>query len=368
MKRTMFRAVMLCGMLSFTTVCAMAQTYFYTGASGGNFFDEANWNTMADGSGSIIPGDPLQDDIANAIALDLIIDGDNVDAPGDVDFGTGSLTLESGSVFTISGIGADLDINSDSSFFLTDATLIVDDIINFEGISIFSGGSVQSLTDDIAFQNNLANLTIDGTMFTSADTTYFDGTPASGSITNATFTVVDQFGIRDDGNGPSNIVMTNANIDVQANGGTSGGDIQNVFTSGDAIGSSLTLLGNSTLRADAIEEGAALVLGGSSEATLGVHFEERITDEGGTITLTTLEAQLNVVALDSSDPDYVDARPFLIDGRTGVDYLTSNGVGWNITDWDGFSAVSLQLVPEPGTLLLSLACIAAVAVTRRRDH
>lgn len=350
---------------------ANAQTFFFVGPAGGDFFDEANWNSAADGSGVIPAGDPIVDSSTNAIELDLIIDGDTVVADGQVDFGTGSLDMQSGSMLSITAISGDLDINAASTFSFTDATLVVDDIINFEGNSTFSGGSVTSITDDIAFQNNFINLTIDGTTFTSADTTYFDG-PTPGSITNATFIVVDQFGLRnDDPNDPqdpalaANVVMTNTSIDVQANGGTSGGDIQNIFN-GDAVGSSLTLLGSSTLRADAIEEGAKLFLGDSASATLGVHFEERIVDEGATITLESLDAVLNVVALDETALEYVDARPFLINGGTGLSYAQDDST-WNVQGWNGFDAESLSLtslVPEPSSAVLCISMLAAFAIRR----
>ncbi|MAT68673.1 MAG: hypothetical protein CMJ58_04045 [Planctomycetaceae bacterium] len=342
---------------------AQAQTYFFVGPAGGDFFDEANWNTMSDGTGSIPAGDPIQDSTTNAITLDLIIDGDTVEAAGEVDFGPGSLTLLTGSMLSITGAGNDLDINSDSTFSFTGATLEVNDIINFEGTSTFSGGVVTSVTDDIVFQNQFISLIIDGTTFNAQDTVQFEG-PTPGSIANAVFNVVDQFGLRDDGDGTANVVMTNTSIDIDANGSTSGGDIQNVF-SGDAIGSSLTLLGASTLRADAVEEGADLILGGTSVATLGVHFEERITADGSTITMLTPGAKLNVVALDNLAAEYVDSRPFLINGITGVDYATDPST-WNVTNWDGFSAVSLQIVPEPGTSMLALAGLALFGMRRRR--
>lgn len=343
-----------------------AQTYFFVGPAGGDFFDEANWNTLADGTGSVLGGDPLQDSASNGITLDLIIDGDTVEAAGEVDFGSGSLTLLPGSLFSITGAGNDLDINPSSTFSLTGATLEVNDIINFEGVSSFTGGIVTSITDDIVFQNQFVSLLIDGTTFNAQDTLQFEG-PTPGSIANATFNVVDQFGLRDDGDGPANVVMTNTHIDIDANGSTSGGDIQNVFA-GDAIGTSLTLLGASTLRADGVEEGADLILGGTTVATLGVHFNERITDAGSTITMLTPGARLNVVALDKDNPnlDYVDPRPFLINGITGVDYATDPST-WNVTNWDGFSAVTLHIVPEPtSVLLVATGCLALLGVRRRR--
>ncbi|MEM8947096.1 MAG: hypothetical protein AAGD11_18125 [Planctomycetota bacterium] len=365
MNRKFFQLLFACvASLVATNQFASAQ-FFFTGPSGGDFFDESNWNTQADGLGTAPVGDPLVDSASNAISIDLIIDGDTVEAAGQVDFGTGSLTLQSGSMLSITGAGHDFDINSDSTFSLTDSTIEVNDVISFEGISLFSGGTITSITDDITFQNDFINLTIDGTTFNAQDTVYFDG-PTPGSITNATFNVTDQFGLRDDGSGVAEVVMIDSMIDIDANGSTSGGDIQNVF-SGDAIGSSLTLLGASTLRADGVEEGADLILGGTTTATLGVHFSERVTDAGSTITLTTTGAELNIVALDSGDVDYVDPRPFLINGITGLDYAT-DPTTWNVSNWDGSSAVSLQIIPEPTAIALALGCMAlAFSPRARRD-
>lgn len=356
MRQTIIRAIVLCGMITLTVVCAQAQTYFYVGTSGGDFFDEANWNTLPDGSGSIIPGDPLQDDQGNAIALDLVIDGDTVEANGQVDFGPGSLTLEFGSVLNVTGAGNDLDINDDSTFSLTVAALIVDDIINFEGTSSFLGGLVYSLTNDIAFQDNFANLSIDGTTFFASDNLYFDG--FVGSIANATIISSDRLGVR------NNVPLVVTDTVISVNSGS--GDVDDVFGAA-ALGSSLTLLGSSQLLADSVEEGAALILEDSSTATMGGQGIRIVDASGSTITLNSADATLHVGSLDTSDADYTDPRPLLINGLTGLSYADDPST-WNISNWDGFSAESLQIrpIPEPSSMLLTVLGLTIVGRRRRR--
>ncbi|MCA9239604.1 MAG: hypothetical protein KDA37_05370 [Planctomycetales bacterium] len=335
---------------------AYAQTYFFVGPAGGSFFDEANWNDQADGLGTPLAGDPLQDSASNAIALDLIIDGDTVDAPGEVDFGTGSLTLLSGSQLTVSAAGADLDINSNSTFSMTDATLIVDDVANFEGVSSFSGGSVTSLFNDVAFQDVFVNLTIDGTSFTAADNIYFDG--FVGAISNASFNSADRLGVR------QSVAITMTSTDIVINSGL--GDIDDVFAAAGA-GSSLTLLGSSTLLADSVEEGAVLTLGGSTVANMGAQ-GSRITADGSTITMTSRDALLVVAQLDPLDVDYVDSRPFLINGLTGLSYA-ADPFSWNVSNWNGSDAVTLQVIPEPGScILLAAGALLVIAPSVRRSR
>ena len=328
-------------------------TFFFTGGVNNDFFNELNWTENANGTGANPVGDPIMDSATNAITLDLIIDGDSVIANGQVDFGTGSLTLEAGSVLAVAGPGNDLDINADSTFSLSDAAIVVDDVINFEGDSSFSGGSVVSLTDDVAFQDNFVNLSIDGTSFVAADNIYFDG--FTGSIANASFNSADRFGVR------NNVAIVMSDTDIVVESGT--GDIDDVFGAAGA-GSSLTLLGASNLVADSVEEGADLILGGSTIAIMGGQ-GARIVADGSTITMDTMEAILVVQPLDSGDADFVDARPFLINGITGLSYAADPST-WNVKNWNGSDLVTLQIVPEPTGLLLTMGALLLLAV--RRTH
>lgn len=343
-----------CLLLLATHSTAQAQ-FFFTGGVDNDFFNELNWTANADGTGANPAGDPLIDSTTNAIALDLIIDGDSVVADGQVDFGPGSLTLQSGSLLSITGAGNDLDINADSTFSLTDARVEVNDIINFEGTSSFSGGSVESITDDIAFQDNFVNLSIDGTTFISLDNTYFDG--FVGSIQNTTINSSDRLGLR------NNVAVVMTNADITVNGGS--GDIDDVFGSSGA-GSSLELLGASTLLADSVEEGADLILGGSTFATMGGQ-GVRIVADGSTITMNTTAATLVVGPLNAADVDFVDARPFLINGLTGDSYATDSST-WNVQGWDGVSPITLRVVPEPTSLAMLVGALGLAAVKRRRGR
>lgn len=324
---------------------ALAQ-YTYVGLSGGSFFDETNWEDI----GGVNPAiGSLPDSTTGAIAIDLIIDGSNVVALGQVDFGAGSLTLLNSADFSVTGGGNDLDFNSASSFSLTDSTVTVDGDVVIEGIADFSGGQVTSVTDDVEFQE-LLTLTIDGTSFSSGDNIFFDA--FSGTIVNATFTSADRFGLRQS----TALVIVDSTIDVQSGGG----DLDDVFAAA-GVGSSITLLGNSLLLADTVEEGVNLIIGGTSKAQLGGGGVE-ILDNGSTATLLTVDAMLQISAI-TDDP-----RAFIVDGRAGgVDYTADSSV-WNVTNWDGASAVTLQLVvPEPASLVFALISICFFGGTRRQN-
>lgn len=337
--------LLVTALFSLITSPALAQ-YTYIGSSGGSFFDETNWEDMGGTNPAV---GTLPDSTTGAIALDLIIDGANVEAAGQVDFGTGSLTLLNSATFEVTGSGNDLDFNSASSFSLTNSTVTVDGDVVIEGIADFAGGQVTSVTDDIEFQE-LLTLSIDGTSFSSGDNLFFDA--FSGTIVNASFTSADRFGLRQS----TALVIVDSTINIQ-NGG---GDLDDVFAAAGA-GSSITLLGNSLLLADTVEEGVDLIIGGTSKAQLGGGGVE-ILDNGSTATLLTVDAMLQISAI-TDDP-----RAFVVDGRAGgVDYTADSSV-WNVTNWDGASAVTLQLVvPEPASLVFALMSICFLGGTRRQN-
>lgn len=324
---------------------ARAQTFFFTGPAGGDFFDEANWNDMADGSGLNPVGDLIPDDSTGAIALDLIVDGDSVVAAGQVDFGTGSLSLLGGASLDMTAAGSIIDFNADSTFTLTDSTLIADDDVVMEGVANLTGGSITSVNDDVEFQDALT-VNVDGTSFSAGDNAFFDA--FSGSFANATITSADRLGLRQN----AVVVVTDTMIDVQ--GGN--GDVDDVFDAAGA-GSSLTLLGASTLLADTVEEGVDLIIGDSSIAILGGNGTE-ILDNDSTATLLTVDAMLQVNEI-TDDP-----RAFIINGLTGQSYADDSST-WNVTNWNGTDAVTLQIVPEPSTALLLAASVLAFVSGRR---
>ena len=351
-----------CLLLAVTTP-VFGQTYYYVGPDGGDFFDEANWNESADGLGAFLTGDPLVSSTTNAFDLDLIIDGATVEAAGQVDIGTGSLSLLGGSVFTVVGLDGTtgdpnvLDVNSSSTFTLVDSTLTTDWDMFFEGDVSFTGGTVTSLGDDIEFQDNLTSLLIDGTVFDApADNIIFDG--LLGTITNASFSTVDRLSLRNTtGNPSATIVMTDTDINI--NGGA--GDVDDVFTTNDSNGAILVLDGSSTLLGNQIDDGASLVLDGFAIATLTSTSGAVDAGSGGMITLSSLGAKLILV-----NESGTDVRSAIFNGYTGLSYADDPSA-WNVSDWDGIAAVSLQVVPEPATWLLALLGVGGVATALRRQ-
>ncbi len=361
---------------------AHAQTFFYVGPSGGDFFDEANWNDAADGTGAAPAGGTINPGSAAEIALELVIDGDtvvandNVDIGDDTTFTGGSLTLLSGSVFNITGAGNDFDYNQFANpFSLTDATFTADGDLRFKAqAASFTGGSVTALTDDIEFRSTLENLFIDGTTFSVNDTgggeasLFFDNGPASGSvisvnsISNAEFNAgVDGFGMRFE----IDLIMTDTTINV--GGGL--GPVENVFISGTthSIGSKLTLAGNSSLLADKIDNGIFLILEGNSTATLahtGSGLVSITPPEESQIILNSFGASLTVV---NSIPLLEDPRALIINGVTGLSYAADDST-WNVQGWNGSDPVTLRIVPEPSSLAITSIClVAALMFSRRRQ-
>ncbi|WP_425399517.1 PEP-CTERM sorting domain-containing protein [Aeoliella sp.] len=354
------RCLVVLSLMSLAAMPAFGQTYFYVGPDGGDFYDEANWNDAADGTGSPLADDPLVNSATNAIALDLVIDGASVEAAGQVDFGDGSLSLLGGATFLVSGADNALDMNSSSTFSLVDSTLTVDDDIFFEGTASFSGGMVTSLNDDIEFQDNLTSLTIDGTAFDApVDNLIFDiSNDLVSSISNATFATVDRLAIRNISADPTaSIAMTNTAIDV--NGG--GGDVDDVFDTNNGNGAILILDGTSTLLANQVDDGISLVLGGSAVATLNTGAGAVDAANGGTITLTSRDAMLDIVNASSND-----VRAAIFNAKTGLSYADDSST-WNVTDWDGAVPVKLQIVPEPSSWLLALLCVGGASLAVRRQ-
>lgn len=342
--------------LAATAACSSlpAQTFYYVGPAGGDFFDEANWNDSADGAGGAPVGDLIPDSASGAIAIDLIIDGGMAEAAGQVDFGAGSLSLLGGASLSITGAGNVLDMNPDSAFNLVDSTLSVAGDMFFEGAASFSGGSVTSEGDDIEFQDALTSLAINGTSFaTPADNIIFDA--QLGAITGASFFSVDRLGLRNTTADPtSRLVMADSSIDI--NGGA--GDVDDVFDTNNGNGAILALDGASTLLANQIDDGISLELLGSSVATLTTTSGAVDAANGGTITIFSTSARL--VLTNESD---TDVRGALVNGLTGLSYLDDPSA-WNVSNWNGSDAATLSLVPEPGAVA-ALACLTLLTAVRR---
>ena len=181
---------------------------------------------------------------------------------------------------------------------------------------MFSGGTVESFADDIEFISSA--ITINGTEFTSDDSTIFQSrndSSAGSSVTGATFNAASRIGIRE-----FNVTVTDSHFNVT-------GDVEDVFaTDRNTATASLTLLGNSSLIADQVQEGVRLVLDGTSTATLT---NEADSDEvtwfsqaSTSVTLNSpgaqlilLNAQSNTFRADFDGDVDVDGRDFLIRQR-----------------------------------------------------
>ncbi len=318
--------------------------FTFVGATGGDFFDENNWE---DADGNNAPAGTI--DAGVPIRHSLIIDGDTVGTSGgEADFQVGgSLELTAGSVLNFPSAGDELDFNPGSGLKITDATISVFEDIFLEGDNFLTGGLIESTGDDIEFQDG-HNSTIDGTTFRSAvDNILFDNSVTS--VTGATFESADRFGMRFE----VDITVTDTDINVRGfssshPAGDGYGDVEDAFSGAQGEGSTLTLEGASTLLANAIQDGVALVLDGTSVATLladpGGHADDPVdgfdlVDSNGTITFMSAGAKMITLHASASD-----VRALIINGLTGMSYL-DDPTAWNVTNWDGMSPLaSLQLV------------------------
>ena len=324
--------------------------FTYTGASGGDFFDENNWQDAQGNNpaaGTLDPGVPIRHS--------LIIDGDTVGTSGgEADFQVGgSLELTAGSMLNFPSPGNKLDFNPGSGLKLTDATISVYEDVTLEGTSFLSGGLIESLHDDIEFQD-AHDSTISGTSFrTHVDNIFFDNSATS--VSGASIVVEDRFGMRfkvdvtvQDTAINVRGFTVNSSVNPDHPAGDGYGDVEDAFAGKQGEGSTLTLEGASTLLANAIQDGVSLVLDGTSVATLladpGGHEGDPLggfdlVDSNGTITFLSGAAELITLHASGSD-----VRSLIINGLTGLSYLDDPSA-WNITNWDGQSPLaSLQLV------------------------
>lgn len=303
--------------------------FTFTGPSGGDFFEESNWQDAQGNSpaaGTIDPGVPIRHS--------LLIDGDTVRTTGnggEADFQTGgSLELTPGSVLEMLGANDLLDFNPNAGLKLDNATIRVNQDVVLEGTNYLVGGSITSITDDIEF-NDEHDSFVDGTAFSSGDNTYFDNSATS--ISGAVFESADRLGLRFN----VDVTVTDTTIRIAPGGGA----VEDIFQ-GNAeafgVGSTLTLLGDSLLEADLVDDGIALVLGGTSLAelrgdTLGDDGRV-ILHDGSTVTVLSTGAALTLGPID------VDSRGLVINGLTGLSYL-EDPTAWNISDWDGLRAIAM---------------------------
>lgn len=321
-------------------------TYTYVGANGGDFFDVNNWE---DSSGMNPSAGSIPDSATGAIDLDLLINGSSVIANGQVDFGTGSISLLNSAFLDITGAGNDFDMNGGSSISVANSTLRADGDIALNGVTNMNNSVVTSLTDDVEFSGSMVNFSIFDTVFSAGDNAFFRN--FAGAISGGSITTSDRLGL----DSMVSVPLTDVAIDV--NGGL--GDVDDVFAA-DGAGSTLILNGMSSLLADTVEEGVNLELHDFATATLGNNGVEYL-DNGSTLTIFSMDASLTVANVTT------DARGLLINGLTGVSYLDDPST-WTVTNWNGTDGVTLSIttIPEPSSLLvvISLGCL--VAARRRK--
>jgi hypothetical protein len=376
-------AAMVCLTLAPST---LSQTYFFVGPSGGDFFDENNWNDQADGLGAFL-ATPVIDAGTGDIEHTLVIDNDTVGAAGDVLFGMGSLSLGNGSTLNVTvgelvfgsgssfmmdsaalsvdaGGSGQIEFNSGSLVSLAGSSVVASDDIFFRGEVSVTDSTVESTGDDIEFQSSSIVNSIAGSDFLVSNTgtgggfdqvIYFRS--STSGIMNSTFRG-GRFGVLTDGPGTTTL------IEATDSSFLFDGDVENIFSSSDGGVHQFSLLGDSTLVADQLESGIALFLGGNSTAT----FTDDLADDDGDswftenalVRLDTFGARLVL-----SNDQAADSRSRVFNGQTFTTYALDPN-GFTPSTWDGVSAVQLRLfVPEPSTaILFGLATIALFSARR----
>ena len=351
--------------------------YTFVGGDGGDFTLAANWE---DADGNPLPADISTVDNQATTPYTLVVDGDLIGGnrtvtatyTEQIQFGLhGSLEIINGATVNLTNTDtalATLDFDPGSGLKITGgSSLIINDDLLFDGVLYMENGSLSSTGDDIEFQDEYDATIINSTVF-AEDNLIFEN--AMGNVIGSSFETNDRFSIRYD----SDIRLTDTNIDVA-------GDVEPVFTFSDGEGTSLTLAGTSTLRTDSISEGTDLVLEDTAFASLGsldLDPTSSTANPRSTMTgtnqandfgyvgedyasmiivsspLAEIELRFNVDADESGspgDPGVLDIRDLIVDGTTGLTY-NEDPTAWNVTDWDGLSALeSLRLaapVPEGG--------------------
>ncbi|TWT77288.1 hypothetical protein Pla123a_19450 [Posidoniimonas polymericola] len=364
-----------------------AQPFYYVGPAGGDFFDQANWNDSADGLGAFL-ATPVIDGGTGAIELAFIVDGDTVSAGADVDFGMGSLTLGPGASLGVGSGG--LVFGSGSSFIMDQASLAVDaggsgqiafnggssislsgssvtasDDIFFRGELTIAGSMIESTGDDIEFQSSAMVVSINDSDFLASSTGSgggFDQVIYFRTSTDAVFGSTfrgGRFGVLTDGVGTTTLFEATDSIFEFD------GDVENIFASSNGGVHQFSLLGDSRLVADQLQSGIALFLGGNSTAT----FTDDLDDADGDSWLTDnalVRLDSTGASLTFANDQTADTRSRIFNGLAPTTYALDPS-GFSPNDWDGVSAVTLRLVPEPGSAVLAiLGGLGLAAAGRRR--
>ena len=316
---------------------ADAGTFYYTGPSAGDFFNEANWKSAPNGTGTSPAADSINPDVG--FLDNLIIDGDNVTAEANLDIGAGgSLDLLTGSELNVIDdfFSAQFEVSTGGFFSLTDSMLAVADDIFLHGSTVFTGGTVRSFGDDIEFISS--DTTINGTTFISGDSILIRAelTPAVGSsIVGAQFSALSRLGIRE-----FDMTVTDSTFNLVA-------DVEDATacTDLDCATATLTLLGNSSVTADQIQEGVRVVIDDNSIVTLTNEEFETDDDELTWLTQASTRVTLNSpnaqLVLQNSQNEASDFKIFA--GVTGLSY-SEHPDSWDPNDWTGAEAVTLKVI------------------------
>ena len=372
--------------VSMVASAAHAMDFFYVGAPAGDFFDSANWNDQADGLGAALTS-PIIDVSTTKIEHSLVIDGDMVAAGAEVDFGLGSLLIDTGSVFDITG--GKLDFDSGSSFTmagstlnvgvgssgaanqislddgsnlsLTGATVTAGDDIFLRGTLSIINSSLESTNDDVEIRETASVTTISGSSFTASNVGSGGGLNQLVILQTSTTAITDSFfrggrlGI--DGSGTTQITATDSIFDFD-------GDIENAYTSSGGGIHILTLAGNSTLEGDQLEEDVKIFLKDSSQVTL----KDDLLDSDGDSWIN----DNSFVRIDSPDaalhllnPQNTDTRAKVFNGQTFTTYSADSSV-FSPNNWNGTDAVTLTIVPEPTSAALVVVLMGLATMGRRR--
>ncbi len=324
-------------------------SYFYVGLPLGDFFDESNWNSAADGSGIAPPAGAIDPGVA--IGEALIIDGDNVSANGTVELagslmvqplsfldinsggglevlGTASFSLNAATLTVLGGATSQVDFNAGSNVSISDGSITAEDDIFIRGSFSSVNGIYESLADDIEVWDG-SSATISDSSFTVADSLILRA--SNSSITRSNFSVAGRIGIE------ANHVTVVDTVMAAVS------DLEDVFTSGPVTGT-LTIDGTSVFSADQVQEGVSLIINDAAIATLtnedAADQPTWITD-GSLVTLNSTDATLILLNNQSED-----ARMFVVNGLNGMTYAQAPQ-SFLPSDWNGTDAVTLRTVPEP---------------------
>ncbi len=344
-------------------------SYFYVGPFLGDFFDESNWNSMADGSGVAPAAGTIDPGVA--IAEALVIDGDNVSANGTVELagsltvqplsfldinsggglevlGSASFSLDSATVTVLGGGSSQIDFNSGSNASIINGSLTAEDDIFIRGTFSSVNATFESLMDDVEVWDG-SSATITDSNFTVADSLILRA--SNSAITGSTFSVAGRIGI--EGN---DVTVVNTVLSAIS-------DLEDVFTTGP-VGGTLTLAGTSVFAADQVQEGVSLIIDDEAIASLtNVDAADQPTwiTDGSLVTLNSTDATLVL-----TDPQSEDARMFIVNGLNGMTYADAPNT-FLPSDWNGTDAVTLRIVPEPASALCVwlFGWITALALRRR---